>query len=306
MATSQSGETPPIMRAMDRILDVEKVEGEIALIIQYKPGESHALDVLQGAMALIESLDRLDHVLLSSVNTTLEPVSVLNDVEKSSLKLLLARALRSVPDEHLHNPDWKKWVGALLVKGKHILLQRIDADAPEILRGVELLTHDYKNAPGLAGYEPPRITDVQDALEGVSKARAHFPRQVVRIQTELGDINLPEILPAHQEIPFDPNRCTFVVNKGREFFKIKQPDMLGNAQWSVLRNGRAVRVEILHKSWLDAYQGRGEPILPGDSLECTFEETITYDDQQNEIDRHLAIVEVIRVVSPPQQKNLPL
>ena len=286
---------------MDRTLDVEKIEGEIALVIKYKPGESHALDVLQGAMALVESLDRLDHVLLSSVNTSLEPVSVLNDIEKSSLKLLLARALRSLPDEHLHNPDWKKWLGALLVKGKHVLLQRIDADAPEIMQGIELLADDYRHAPGLVGYEPPRITDVQDALDGVAKARARFPRQQVLIQTELGDIELPETLPPPSPIPIDPDKCTFVVNRGREFFKIKQPDMLGQSQWSVLRNGRAVRVDILHKSWLDSYQSRAASILPGDSLECVFEETITYDDRQNEIDRRLAIIEVLSVISPPQQ-----
>lgn len=289
---------------MDRTLDVEKIEGEIALVIKYKPGESHALDVLQGAMALVESLDRLDHVLLSSVNTSLEPVSVLNDIEKSSLKLLLARALRSLPDEHLHNPDWKKWLGALLVKGKHVFLQRIDADAPEIMHGIELLTDDYRHAPGLVGYEPPRITDVQNALDGVAKARARFPRQRVLIQTELGDIELPETLPAPSPVPLDPDKCTFVVNKGREFFKIKQPDMLGQSQWSVLRNGRAVRVDILHKSWLDSYQNRGTSILPGDSLECVFEETITYDDRQNEIDRRLAIIEVLSVISPPQQGQL--
>lgn len=81
--------------------------------------------------------------------------------------------------------------------------------------------------------------------------------------------------------------------------------MLGQAQWSVIRNDRAVRVDIFHKAWLDDYHGRGTSLLPGDSLECQFEETITYDDQQNEIDRHLAIIEVIRVVSPPQQRNLP-
>jgi hypothetical protein len=289
---------------MDRTLDVEKIEGEVALVIKYRPGESHALDVLQGAMALVESLDRLDHVLLSSVNTSLEPVSVLNDIEKSSLKLLLARALRSLPDEHLHNPDWKKWLGALLVKGKHVLLSRIDSDAPEIMRGIELLTNDYKHAPGLVGYEPPRITDVQDALDNVAKARARFPRQQVLIQTELGDIELPESLPSPSPVPLDPDKCTYVVNKGREFFKIKQPDMLGHSQWSVLRNGRAVRVDILHKAWLDSYQSRGASILPGDSLECVFEETITYDDQQNEIDRRLAVIEVLSVVSPPQQGRL--
>lgn len=289
---------------MDRTLDVEKVEGEIAVVIKYKPGESHAVDVLQGAIALVESLDRLDHVLLSSVDTNLEPVSVLNDIEKSSLKLLLARALRSVPDDHLHNPDWKKWLGALLVKGKHLFLQHIDADAPEIQHVVDQLSEDYRRAPGLIGYEPPRVSDIQGALDNVAKARARFPRQAVLIQTEYGDIELPETLPPPMPVPLDPDKLTYVVNRGREFFKIKQPDMLGQSQWSVIRNGRTVRVDILHKAWLDDYQSRGTPILPGDSLECQFEETIVYDDQQNEVERKIAVIEVIRVISPPQQRPL--
>lgn len=75
---------------MDRQLDQEPVEGEIGLVIDYTPGQSRALDVLSGAMALISSLDALDSALLSSISTELEPVSILNDVQHSSMKMLLA------------------------------------------------------------------------------------------------------------------------------------------------------------------------------------------------------------------------
>lgn len=67
---------------MDRDLGIESVEGEIALVISYQPGKSEALSVLAGAMRLIESLDALDHCLLSSIDSTLEPVSILNDVQQ--------------------------------------------------------------------------------------------------------------------------------------------------------------------------------------------------------------------------------
>lgn len=289
---------------MDRQLHTETVEGEIALVIAYQPGVSHALDVLQGAMGLIEALDRLDHVLLSSIDTSLEPVSILNDVQHSSLKILLARALRKVPDDAINSLDWKKWVGGLLVKGKHVLLQRLDADAPEINRAVAELAADYKSAPTLIGYETPKIADVQEALDEVSKARARFPRQVVQVQTEWGDVTLPDVLAPISDMPIDPASCTFVVNKGREFLKVKSADMLGQSQWTVMRNGRATKVEILHKSWLDTYQSRATPLLPGDSLDCSFEETITYDSNQNELDRKLAVIEVLRVVTPPTQASL--
>lgn len=78
---------------MERILESQMLEGEIGLVIDYEPGKALAVDVLQAAMGMIEALDKLDAALLSSVNTSLQPVSVLNDVQHSSLKMLLARAL---------------------------------------------------------------------------------------------------------------------------------------------------------------------------------------------------------------------
>lgn len=291
---------------MDRQLEIESVEGEVSLVIDYRPGESEALAVLQGAMRLIESLDRLDHCLLSSIDTTLEPVSILNDIQHSSLKILLARALRKVPDDAIGNLDWKKWVGGLLVKGKYVLLQNLEADAPEIRRAVASLSDDYEAAPGLLGYEPPKVSDVQDALDGVARARACFPRQTVMIQTDLGDVLLAESSLAPQDDAPALEAVTFVVNKGREFLKIKTLDMLGQSQWTVLRNGRATKVDILHREWLDGYQHRSTMLLPGDSLDCAFEETVAYDENQNEINRTLSVIEVFRVVSPPVQHSLDL
>lgn len=59
---------------MDRLLDAQLVEGEIGLVIDYVPGQSVAVDVLAAAMQMIESLDKLDAALLSSIDTSLEPV----------------------------------------------------------------------------------------------------------------------------------------------------------------------------------------------------------------------------------------
>lgn len=289
---------------MDRSLENQIVEGEVSLVIDYQPGKSVAVDVLQGAMRLIEALDRLDGVLLSSVDTSLEPVSVLNDVQHSSLKMMLARALRGLPDEHLGNLEWKKWAGSLLVKGKHKLLQHLDADAPEIRKMLIEMEPDYSSMPqGLVGYTPPQVAEVQTALEGVSKARATLPGQRVTIQTELGDVSLPEA-DAPPEVLNQIEAQTSVTNKGIEFFKIKSLDLLGKSQWTLLRNQRPVKVDMLHQRWLDDYHERKFTILPGDSIESHFEETITYDSNHNELERKLSVVEVVRVIPPPTQQSL--
>lgn len=282
----------------------ETIEGEIGVVIDYTPGQTPALNVLQAAMSMVHALDGLDSALLSSIDTSLEPVSVLNDVQHSSLKILLARVLKKVPDELVSTLDWKTWVGGILVKGKYRLLQVLDADAPEIQRTLDDLAVDYKAPPGmLADFSPPSVTEVMDALDGVSKARNSIAGHAVVIETALGDVRLPDSSVVEVP-PVDSDEVHEVTNSGIEYFKIKSPDMLGMSQWTVYRNKRAVKVEMLHRSWLNAYHQREITILPGDSLKCKFEERILYDQNGTEVERKLSIIEVLDIISPPTQAPL--
>lgn len=195
---------------MDRMLPLESIEGEIALVIDYRPGQSEALGVLAGAMRFIESLDKLDHCLLSSIDTSLQPVSILNDVQHSSLKILLARALRKVPDDAVGSLDWKKWLGVLLVKGKYQLLAHLESGDDGIKQALSSLEADYNNAPGVVvGYTPPSVADVRGALREVAIARASIPDGNVVVQTEMGDVQIPRLeisdLPAPAEEPLSSN-----------------------------------------------------------------------------------------------------
>lgn len=195
---------------MDRTLPLESVEGEIALVIDYRAGQSEAVSVLAGAMRFIESLDKLDHCLLSSIDTALEPVSILNDIQHSSLKILLARALRKVPDDAVGSLDWKKWLGALLVKGKYLLLQRLEGGDEGIRAALLSLEGDYRSAPDvMVGYTPPSVSDARDALRGVAVARAAIPDGNVLVQTDMGDVQIPRIevsdLPEPSEEPLSNN-----------------------------------------------------------------------------------------------------
>lgn len=283
-------------------IDFHLVEGEISLTVDYVAGEASAIAVLSGATQMIAALDALDRALLSSVDTELEPVSILNDVQHSSLKVLLARALRRVPDESLASGDWKKWAGALLVKGKHLLLSRIDADAPAIAAAVDALKQDYADAPGLLGYQPPTVAEAQAALAQVRQARRLLSGSRVVIQSDMGAIVLPDLpVEAPIEAVTVEDRVT---NRGREWLKVRYPDMLGQAQWTVQRAGRSTRVTILHTEWLEAYHRREVHLLPGDAIDCDYEETIEYDAGQNELTRTLAVICVHGIKSPPRQQRL--
>ena len=58
------------------------------------------------------------------------------------------------------------------------------------------------------------------------------------------------------------------------------------------------------QQWVDAYHSRKFSILPGDSLKCRFEESVTYDASGNELARTLAVIEVLEIISPPVQQKL--
>ena len=64
-------------------IDFHLVEGEIALTVDYLAGKASAIAVLSGATQMIAALDGLDRALLSSVDSELEPVSILNDDDRS-------------------------------------------------------------------------------------------------------------------------------------------------------------------------------------------------------------------------------
>jgi len=289
---------------METILKTETVEGEIGIVIGYSPGQTHAIHVLQAAIGMVQAMDKLDAVLLSSIDTQLEPVSILNDIQHSSFKMLLRRMLLKVPDKYLNSLDWRAWAGDILVQGKYRLLQKLDADAPEVQRALDELAPAYQKPPGeFVDFVPPSVSDVMDALEVVSKARNVMAGHAVTIETALGDVSLPDLSVFDSSVQA-PHAVLEERNIGTEYFKIKSPDMLGSAQWTIQRNKRSVRVRVLHQDWLDAYHQRKFALLPGDSLKCKFEERVLYDQNGTEIERHLSIIEVLDIISPPTQQPL--
>ena len=187
--------------------------------------------------------------------------------------------------------------------GKYYLLSKLDADAPELQITLAKLEPMYRSSPTLVGYEPPKVKDVRAALQMVSHARTELMHRVV-VQTEMGDVELS----GRPETPDskDTGAVRFNTNTLRETLKVRSPDMLGKAQWTVMRGGRQTRVEILHEQWLTQYQLREVALAPGDSLDCTFQETVSYDAQNNELDRKISIIEVHAIVVPPYQASLSL
>lgn len=283
-------------------LNVEQVEGELGIVIAYQPGTLEAKHLFQGAMRLIDGLEAIDKALLSSIDTSLEPVSILNDVQHSSLKILLARALRKVPDNAIQDLDWKKWVGNLLVQGKYKLLEKLESNEPVEAALAELKPFYDALPNSTSGYALPDAEKVAKAVNEFKQARASLSNAPVKIQTELGDIDVP-VLDAEYTIETIKTDRVYR-SEGRRLFKIKTPDFLGNSMWEVLMDGKRESVRITHEDWVNSFHDRAFTIIPHDSLDADFIQEITYNEKGEILTKVTELTYIHNVVPPVKNGEL--
>jgi hypothetical protein len=110
-------------------------------------------------VSIMEALARLDRDLVRSVDVSIEPILLLEDVEAGSIKSWVASVLRSSDDSALQSGDWKRVVGDYLVKAKYVVLEKLDGvatiTAPGLLEEIQrdlLLEAERTNVRGLPGY----------------------------------------------------------------------------------------------------------------------------------------------------------
>jgi hypothetical protein len=97
-------------------------DSDFSFTINFRKGEGAPRRVFDAASTLIDGLEGVDEAVVTSVDSKLKTLMVLEDVESGSLKVFLKNVLKGVDDDVLKSGDWKKAVGAGLVKAKYIAL----------------------------------------------------------------------------------------------------------------------------------------------------------------------------------------
>jgi len=92
-------------------------QADFALYIDFKKGIGSPERVFQTADAMIRALQRLDHVLCDAIDTSIEPVMFLEEIEAGSIKVWLSNRLKSVDDQALKDLDWRLLIGKYLGPG---------------------------------------------------------------------------------------------------------------------------------------------------------------------------------------------
>lgn len=277
-------------------------QADFAFFVDYKKGVGSASRVFAATHDFIKACERLDRDLLQVIDSNIETVMVLEDIEVGSLKTFLKNALTAVDDQALKDLDWKPIVGQYLVRAKYAVLRWVDnndssKDIVSLGREIRKIASetDIKHLPD---YRAPSPETLINAVKDFQAVKDHFiPGDVVKViaDSETYEFNLSmrwntedlESLAVKEIIAFPVAPMILAV---------KKPDYLGDSQWELRHGKRNILAKIEDQNWLRDFQSRKLDIRPGDSLKCLVRIEHLYGHDNELISERYTVVEVIGIL----------
>lgn len=287
-------------------------DADFAVVVDFKKGEDSPTRVFSAATELIRSFEGLDRVLTKSVDSSITPVMVLEDVEVGSLKIWLKNVPCSTDDQALKDLDWRPAVGKYLVRAKYVILRWIDKDdAPRSLQDLRreirdlAAETDVRRLPDYAPPDPSGLIEVAKQLQEAKKLlgpedRIYFEGADGRVEVDLTVDLDPE------ELAELATKETIKLPPAEMILAVKKPDYLGNSKWDLRHGKRAISVRMDDESFLADFQGRKRDVRPGDALRCKVVVEMRYGYDNELISETYTVVTVIDVLEDMNdQDDLP-
>ncbi len=249
-------------------------KADFAFSIDFERGVGSASRVFAATHDFIKACEKLDKELLQAIDSNIETVMVLEDIEVGSIKTWLKNVLTASDDQALKDLDWKPAVGKYLVRAKYVVLQWIDDDSaprdlPALGREIRRIASetDIKHLPDYRAPTPEALLTALKDFQGVKdhlleKDKAAFITAEASLSINLTmrwDIESLEALAVREAIEFPSATMVLVV---------KKPDYLGDSKWELRHGKRNISAKIEDKLWLEQFQKRQIDVRPGDALRC--------------------------------------
>lgn len=259
-----------------------------ALVIDFEKNTPNPQRVFQAAEAMITALQGLDHALCASVDSKIEPVMMLEDIEAGSIKAWLSNQLTRVDDGALKDLEWKPLIGKYLVRAKYAVIRwgnKEGVDGGLVGLAKELRTiaaeTDFKHIPD---YAPPSVSDLADGIRKIDKSKSYLQsgdRMALTSDTE-GEVGFNlSVVWTEEELSNLAVKETTKFEKMPMILIVKRPDYLGSSKWDFRFGKKAISAKIEDVKWLTKFQNRNIDIRPGDALRClvTIEQRYGFDNE---------------------------
>lgn len=277
-------------------------EADFAFYIDYSRDRGSASRIFAATHDFIKTCEWLDKELLRSIDSNIQTVMMLEDIEAASLKTWLKSVLIAVDDQAIKDMDWKPAVGKYLVRAKYAVLKWVDNDKNNDLlslgREIKKIASET-DVRHLPDYTAPSPETLIKAMKDFQSVKDHFIEgDIVQVITpeETHDFNLKirwdieslEQLAVKETIESSP--ATMIL-------AVKKPDYLGDSKWELRHGRKNIQAKIEDAIWLKKFQSRIIDVRPGDALKCVVKIESSYGHDNELFSEKYTVSEVTEVLT---------
>ena len=222
-----------------------------------------------------------------------------------SLKVWFATALRAIPDEGLKNLDWKKAIGALLVKVKYKTIEWLEgkptirdvSEIEELRNEILRLKHEVERLRQMPIETSLQLSVVVNIVQRISISLASIPDdQNVTFASPEGTLRVNTAFSVSDEQLREILVRTHRVHRVHVPLVVKRPDYLGVSMWDVIESGHSVKAKIIDQDWLERFHNREVSLLPGDALMAGLRIDAYFDEEGNVFETKYTVEKIEEVV----------
>jgi len=261
-----------------------KIVNDFTIEIQYNKDSKKPSHVFRVMSDIIESFITIDKALISSINFQIEPVILLEDIEKGSIISRFKYLLENIPDEAVADLNLKKLIGHYLIKAKYCIINFIDKKETIVSTDIEPLEKELlelSKAAQINQLSSSGIIDRAKLLTGMSKIsealnQAEESEKIIyKIDDEFSAINLSFKFTAEQIE--DLLTVETITTSAEMILKIKKPDYLGDSKWEFRHRKETIFAKLSDIECLNKFRNREIVLKPGDSFRVNVDIEVKYD-----------------------------
>lgn len=277
---------------------------DFGIKLEFEPNSEEPSRIFRTMTGLIEACDVIDNDLATSISIRVKHVLVLEDVQAGSLTAWLKYVLKSIDDDAVKNLDWKKAVGAYLVKGKRKLVEFLE-DRPTIQKASEIyeLQGILGEAAGEAGLtlislsSPVPAPRVAEDLRLLSDATTPLnPGDKAQFVTDEGPVSINTSFRLTSEAIEKILTQDSSTKRVEMTLVVKKPDFLGDSMWEFRHEGKRIPAKVLDSEWLKTFHHGAIAFRSGDALRAFVEIQTNYGNDGKVLGTHYRLLRVMEVI----------
>lgn len=281
------------------------VDADFAFTIDFEKGAGDPRRIFDAASTLVDAFEAVDDALIDVVDSKIQTLMVLEDVEAGSLKVWLKNLLNRVPDEALKDLEWKKAVGHYLVKAKYLILKFCDDEGAGGRNRLDLLREelrelgretDIRHLPDYAPIHEAKLVASLDQIQNAKRTLGPHDRLLIETDDRTYEVDLSKTWVPSESIQVADTQLTETHSDGELILTIRKADLLGQAMWQFSHGKTNVYAPIKDEGWLKDFHERRIALYSGDALRCKVQFTFVYDDKGGLIEQRIEIIKVLDVI----------